>query len=64
MVGYLTCENTNKIHDFSVCSPARHADAVLLHLQASVIAALPMNDEVEMLIVSIDVNDDLRQHGT
>jgi hypothetical protein len=58
----LTCERAHKINYLGVGRPTRHADTVLLNLQAGVIATLPMDDEVKMLIVLIHVDNDFRQN--
>ncbi|KYK50577.1 hypothetical protein A1D31_38810 [Bradyrhizobium liaoningense] len=58
----MTCKHAHKIHYLGVGRPTRHADTVLLNLQAGVIATLPVDDEVKMLIVLIHVDNDFRQN--
>jgi len=62
VVRHLTCKHTHKIHYLGVGRPTRHADTVFLNLQAGVIATLPVDDEVKMLIVLIHVDNDFRQN--
>jgi hypothetical protein len=51
-------QGTHEVNDIVVGAPVRTAKAILLHRQTRVIAALPVNDQLER--VADDIDDDLR----
>ena len=61
LVGHVARQGAHEINDIVVSAPVRPAMAVLLHRQTCVIAALPVNDQLQH--VANDIDDYLRNDG-
>ena len=62
MIRHLASQNVHEIGDVGIRHPAVPASLILLHLKASVIAALPVDDQIELF--SRYVDNDLADQQT
>ena len=60
LVGHLARQSAHQIDHLGVRGPTRLAGAVALHRQAAVVAALPVDDQVQVVADAVD--DDLVDH--
>jgi hypothetical protein len=56
VIGHVTGQRAQEVDDISVGDPSRMTELVLLHAEASVISALPMNDKLEAVADDVDDN--------
>jgi hypothetical protein len=62
LVWHLSRQGTNQVNDFHIGCPSRLAGAIPLHHQAGMVAALPVDDQLQAF--ADDVDDDLGYDGS